>query len=104
MMASALRQAQPAACLVFTFFIAERPLEYEQFGAVLVRHSARIRTRLPALEPHRVGVAWLRIQRLQADTRTGARLPLEPGGVDCHVLPVPARKLPEFYEQQAPVL
>jgi hypothetical protein len=33
-----------------------------------------------------------------------ARLPLEPGGVDCHVLPVPARKLPEFYEQQAPVL
>jgi hypothetical protein len=31
-------------------------------------------------------------------------MPLEPGGVDCHVLPVPARKLPEFYEQQAPVL
>ena len=77
MMRPARGQAQPAALGVVTGLVAECSLEHEQLGAVRIRNDARIRARLPALQPHRILEARLLVQRFQFDTGNRARLPVE---------------------------
>jgi len=96
------REAQPAPRPVAARLIRKFAFEHEQLAALLIGDAPKFRFRLPALEAHPVREPRLLVER---PCRRRPRCQSAPEahlvGIDGHVAPFPAGKLPQLHEERA---